>query len=75
MAESESRKTIADMHRYFASVTPTEKNEYTGIFGGKNLIFIVAESLCYGAIDPEMTPTLYKMATEGFNYTDFYTPI
>ena len=75
MAETESRKTIADMHRYFASVTPTEKNEYTGIFEGKNLIFIVAESLCYGAIDPEMTPTLYKMATEGFNYTDFYTPI
>ena len=75
MAQSESRKTIADMHRYFASAVPTEKNGYTGIFEGKNLIFIVAESLCYGAIDPVMTPTLYRMAEEGFNYTHFYTPI
>ena len=75
LAESESRKTIADMHRYFASAAATEKNEYTGIFEGKNLIFIIAESLCYGAIDPEMTPTLYKMASEGINYTHCYTPI
>lgn len=75
MAESASDSTLAEMHRYFASLKPTEKNDYTGIFEGKNLIYIMAESLCYGGIDPEMTPTLYKMATEGFNFTNYYTPI
>ncbi len=75
LADSETDGTIAGMHRYFASVKPTEKNEYTGIFEGKNLIFIVAEALCYGGIDEEQTPTLYKMATEGFNFSRYYTPL
>ncbi|MBP0969500.1 MAG: LTA synthase family protein [Oscillospiraceae bacterium] len=75
MSASESRETIAAMHKYFASVEPTEKNDYTGIFEGKNLIYIVAEALCYGGIDPDMTPTLYKMTTEGINFTNYYSPL
>jgi len=75
LLESESRSSVADMHRYFMSAAPTEKNDYTGIFEGKNLIYIMAESLCYGGIDPVMTPTLYKMASEGYNFTNYYAPI
>ena len=73
--EKETDPEIIDMHHYFASVPPTHTNEYTGIFEGYNLILITAEGFSPWAIHPEITPTLYKMATEGFQFTEFYTPI
>ncbi len=75
LAEAETDKTLADMHRYFASVTPTKQNEWTGYFEGKNLIWIVAEAYSSIAIDQELTPTLYKLSTEGFQFNNFYTPL
>lgn len=70
----EDDKTIRQMHQYFASRTPTNKNEYTGIFEGCNLVMICAESFTCGVIDPELTPTLYKMMTEGMYFENFYVP-
>ena len=40
--------------------------EYTGVFAGKNLIFIVAEGFSPIAVDEELTPTLYKLVNNGF---------
>ena len=40
LAESESNKEIKAAHEYFGSLTPTKKNKYTGMFKGKNLIFM-----------------------------------
>jgi lipoteichoic acid synthase len=71
----EPDQTIKDMHKYFANVPPAEKNEYTGKYKGYNLIFITAESFAPYAIDKELTPTLYKMVHEGFQFTNFYNPI
>ena len=34
---------LINMHKYFQSVEPTEKNKYTGMFKGKNLIFIMKQ--------------------------------
>jgi len=51
---------------------PTKKNEYTGIFKGHNLITICAESFSCHLIDKELTPTLYKLSTEGFVFNNFY---
>ena len=42
LAEAETDETLRRMHQHFASVEPTMKNEYTGLFEGKNLIWIVA---------------------------------
>lgn len=67
-------QTLLDMHQYFSGLTPTQKNEYTGMFEGKNLIYLVAEAFCPYVIDPELTPTLYKLSTEGFVFTNFYQP-
>lgn len=75
LASEEDDTTIKAMHLYFGSVEPTEKNDKTGIFEGKNLIFITAESFTDFAIDPVYTPTLYKLFTEGYNFTNFYNPI
>ncbi|MBR3813938.1 MAG: sulfatase-like hydrolase/transferase [Spirochaetaceae bacterium] len=62
------------MDAYFKSRKPDAKNEYTGLFEGKNLIYITAESFASFAADPEITPTLYRMIHEGFYFTNFYTP-
>lgn len=74
LAASETNKTIKQMHEYFASVTPTQKNEYTGKFKGKNLIFIVAEGFSPYAVRQDLTPTLYKLSHEGIQCTNYYTP-
>ena len=74
LADSEKNEKIAAVHRYMASVTPTMENEFTGLFEGKNLIFITAEAFSQYVIDPERTPTLYRMMTEGIYFTDYYQP-
>ena len=66
--------TIKGMHLYFGNLMPTQQNEYTGMFEGKNLILITAEAFSPYAIDKDYTPTLYKLANEGFVFTDFYQP-
>ena len=74
LAETETNKTIQDMHQYFASLTPSEKNAYTGMFEGKNLILLTAEGFSPYAIDRELTPTLYRLTHEGFVFNNFYQP-
>lgn len=57
---------------YFASVSGTNKNEYTGMLKDYNLIYICAESFCNYAVDPDITPTLYKLSQGGFVLNNFY---
>lgn len=66
---------LINMHKFFQSVEPTEKNKYTGMFKGKNLIFITAEAFDTIAIDENITPTLYKMATNSFIFNNYYQPL
>ena len=72
LAEAESKDGIANIHQYLSTLTPDMENEYTGLFAGKNLILITAEAFSGKVIDPELTPTLYRMATEGIHFTDYY---
>ena len=74
LAEKASDKTLKSMDQYVASLTPSSKNAYTGLFKGKNLIFISGEAFSAEAIDKDRTPTLYRMATKGINFTDYYQP-
>ncbi len=73
--EKTTDKKVNNLHKYIKNCKPTSKNEYTGIFKDKNLIFITAESFSFGLIDKKHTPTLYKLSHEGLNFTNFYTPI
>lgn len=75
LAENEQNNTIKGMHEYFSMQEPTKKNEYTGMFKGKNLIAIVGESFSSLAIREDLTPNLYKLYNEGFRFDNFYTPI
>lgn len=75
LAESETNSRIARIHRYVSTVEPTMKNEYTGMFQGKNLIIVTAEAFAKEVIDPELTPTLYRLANEGIRFEDYYQPM
>lgn len=72
---SNTNKQISEMHEYFSAVKPTKQNEYTGMFKGKNLIWIVAEAFSSLALNEEVTPTLYKLSREGFVFNNFYNPV
>ena len=72
---NETDKDVLNLHKYFSTRTPSEKNDYTGMFEGYNLIYITAEGFSQYAIDKELTPTLYKMYAGGFKFNNFYTPI
>ena len=73
LAESASGKA-KELDLYVASITPSSKNRYTGLFKGKNLIFFSAEAFSGDIIDPELTPTLYRLSTKGIQIPDYYQP-
>ena len=75
LAQSESVGRVASIHKYVNTVEPTMKNEFTGMFEGKNLIVITAEAFSKEVIDPELTPTLYRLANEGIRFDDYYQPM
>ena len=70
-----SNKQITNLNNYFNNEVPSNKNEYTGIFKDKNLIYITAEAFYPLAINKELTPTLYKLYSESMKFNNFYTPI
>jgi len=70
---NEKNDGVSALHEYFAYVKPSRKNEYTGMFKGYNLVMFTAEGFSPFAVDPVLTPTVYKLINEGFHFTDFYT--
>ena len=75
LAEAEENESIKALHEYIASCKPTNKNEYTGMFEGYNVIFVVAEGFSGFCVDEQRTPTLYKMCYDGFVFDNYYTPL
>ena len=75
LIQNEENNTIKEMHEYFSSQEASKKNKYTGMFKGKNLIVLVGESFSSLAIREDLTPNLYKLYKEGFQFDNFYTPI
>lgn len=75
LIKNEENNTIKEMHEYFSSQEASKKNKYTGMFKDKNLIVLVGESFSSLAIREDLTPNLYKLYKEGFQFDNFYTPI
>ncbi len=74
LIEETDDEAVKSIHEYVNSLEPTDKNEYTGLFEGKNLITIAAESFALQAINEDLTPTLYRLANNGIKFTNFYQP-
>ncbi len=70
--ESTQDKTALSLVEYYESKKPTYTNDMTGLFEGKNLIWICAESFSNFGIDKDITPLLYEMSTNGIVLNNFY---
>jgi lipoteichoic acid synthase len=68
-----NNSSINIINSYMNNDTGTQKNKYTGIFKGKNLIYITAESFNEIGVSETLTPTLYKLVNNGFKFDNFYT--
>ncbi len=66
---------ISTLNSYFKNRRVTEKNDYTGIYEGKNLIYILAEGFNTIAVDENITPTLFKLVNSSFKFTNYYSPM
>jgi len=75
MEKAASNNNHKNLINYFRNVQPTKKNKYTGLFEGYNVIFLTVEGLSGYGISEELTPTLWKIAHEGFVFNNFYTAL
>ena len=73
-SEAEENENIKQLDQWFLSRTVADYNGMTGALQGKNLIYVMIEAFDYMALDPELTPTLWMMKEEGFDFTHHYTP-
>ncbi len=71
---NEKDSTYNKLNKYFISRDITDKNDYTGIFEGKNLIIVLMESVNMIAINETEFPTLYKIYNEGISFRNNYSP-
>lgn len=62
------------VQNYINDNSELKSNDYTGIFEGKNLIFIMMESMDDWMVNEKVTPTMYEMMQHGFNFTNHYSP-
>ncbi len=73
--EDTNNRNINTINTYVMNKQATTKNQYTGMFKNKNLIFILAEGFNEVAVDETRTPTLYKLVHNGFVFNNFYSPL
>ncbi|MBQ7499781.1 MAG: LTA synthase family protein [Clostridia bacterium] len=71
---AEDTGTVRELDEYFAGITPSKQNKYTGMFKGKNMIFMTCEAFSPYFISEELTPTLYKMINSGIVLKNYYQP-
>ena len=71
---NEDRKDFNAINEFIKNRKPTEKNEYTGLFKGKNLIMICAEAWNSKIVDEKLFPTMYRLMNNGFRLKNFYQP-
>ena len=75
IAASEENANMQTIDKYLMSKSITQPNEMTGIFKDYNFIYFMVEAGDYLMIDKDLTPTLYKMYTEGIHFSNHHTPL
>ena len=74
LIDKETRENYNQINKYISNKAPTKKNDYTGLFKGKNLIMICAEAYNSNIVDEELFPTIYRLINNGFKLNNFYQP-
>ena len=72
--ENEDRVQFNNINKFIKNRKPTNKNDYTGLFKGKNLIMICAEAWNSIVVDEELFPAMYRLINNGFTFKNFYQP-
>jgi len=73
-SEEFNQDKVEQVKNFLAQLPDHNNNEMTGIFKDKNVLFIQAESFNNFAIDPALTPNIYKIVKEGISIKGFDTP-
>ena len=73
--KNETNQNLQAIDKYLSSKNITDTNEHTGRFEDYNFVYFMVEALDYLAIDPELTPTLYKMYKDGDTFYNHYSPL
>lgn len=74
VAENETNIDYKNLNNYFMSRSITPKNEYTGMFKGKNLIVVMMESVNNIILDEEYYPNFSKLYKNGWYWENSYSP-
>lgn len=72
LSKTTDDEKLLNLNAYCASLPGTRQNAYTGKFRDYNLILICAESFSPAAVDPVLTPTLYRLTHEGYIFKNYY---
>ena len=72
--EAETDTTLKNIDQYLLNQSITPRNEKTGIYKDKHLILFLVEAFDMIAIDKDLTPTLFKLKTQGSYFNNFYSP-
>ena len=70
LKQAQAKKEIDS---FFQARGERQRNLMTGFFEGKNVIFVLMESMDDFALG-EHTPTINRLMEEGISFTNFYTP-
>lgn len=74
LISDEENDELNYINKYLINNRSTDRNDYTGLFEGKNLIVIMMESVNDIFINKEYYPNFYKMLSEGWYFENNYSP-
>lgn len=74
LSDADDNETRKKVDSYLMNHNIEGYNEKTGLLDGKSLIYVMIEAYDYIGMDKVLTPTLYKMMTQGWNFSHHYTP-
>jgi len=63
------------VEQYIDNYKEASSENYKGIFKNKNLIFVMLESMDDWMVNEDVTPTMWSMMQEGFNFNNHYSPV
>lgn len=70
--KTEDENTLL-LEEKFNEDTSIYKNEYTGLFEGKNVIFVQLESIDKFLVTKEIMPTLYSLSKNSINFNNHFS--
>lgn len=72
--EEEKNNNLNTLNKYFISNDISTTNDYTGLFEGKNVIFIMVESGSQIMLQSEYYPNIARLYEHGWSFDNYYSP-